>query len=320
MIKRVLQGYEAKEALIKGMEMAAAAVCSTLGPRGFTVVSESQYGSHKITMDGVTVVNELAFKKPYNIGADLLKEAAGRSDSKAGDGTTTTTLLAYMIALEGFKSVRAGMNPMDLKRGIDKGVHKVVEKLQSMSRKVDSSKEIVQVATISSNGDKMIGEKLAEAFQAVGKHGVITVEEDSKKDNFESRIVPGMNFDRGYLSMHFVNNQEKKICELEKPYILLIDKKITNIQQIIAILEAIVKEGRPLLIIAEDVESEALATLIFNKIRGGLQVVAVKAPGFGEKKTQMLEDIAILTGGQVVSEAMGQKLEEISKECLGSAK
>ena len=320
MSKIILHGNKAKEAILAGMEKAAKAVGVTLGPCGYTVVID-QFGSPKITKDGVSVIKKLELDTPEeNIGLKLLQEAAKKSDDSAGDGTTTTTVLAYNLSAEGFKHVRSGMNPMDIRRGMEKATDAVIGFIKKQSQKVDNIDKIRQVATISANGDKQIGDKLAEAFEAVGQNGVVTVEEGNKQNSFESKVVKGMNFDRGYLSPYFVTNGERMLCEFESPYILIVEKKLNNIQTIIPLLEAVMKSGKPLVVIAEDVEGEALTTLIVNKLRGGLKVAAVKAPGFGDRRKAMMEDIAIVTGATVISEDLGHKLEDVTLQQLGTAK
>ena len=319
--KDISMGNDARGRLLKGIRTAELAVGSTLGPRGRTVVIAKSYGSPKITKDGVTVAKEIQLSDPFeNLGVQVLKEAASKSNDNAGDGTTTTTVLTRAIAEEGVKAVAAGMNPMDLRRGIESATAAVVDEIKKMSKKISSSEEIAQVATISANGDSDIGQKVADAFEKVGKDGVVTVEEANKSDTFEVEVVQGMNFDRGYLSPYFVTNSEKMTTELENPYVLIFEKKISNIQQILPLLESVVQSNKPLLLIAEDVEGEALATLVVNKIRGGLKVAAVKAPGFGDRRKAMLEDIAMITGGQMVSEDLGHKLENVKIGDLGTAK
>jgi len=317
--KKVIHGSAARVEFLKGVNILADAVKVTLGPKGRNVVIDKSFGSPKITKDGVTVAKEITLKNKFqNMGAQLVKEVASKAGDNAGDGTTTATVLAQSIILEGIKSVAAGLNPMDLKRGIDLAVEVAIKDIESRSKPVKGKNEIAQVATISANGDKEIGEKIAEAMERVGKEGVITVEE-GKGFEFELEVVEGMQFDRGYLSPYFVTNPEKMVAELENAYILFFDKKLTGLQQLLPILEAVAQSGRPLLIIAEDVEGEALATLVVNKLRGGLKVAAVKAPGFGDRRKSMLEDIAILTGGQVISEEIGIKLESVTLDMLGKA-
>ena len=290
--KKIIHGSAARAEFLKGVNILADAVKVTLGPKGRNVVIDKSFGSPKITKDGVTVAKEITLKNKFqNMGAQLVKEVASKAGDNAGDGTTTATVLAQSIILEGIKSVAAGLNPMDLKRGIDLAVEATIKDIQARSKPVKGKQEIAQVATISANGDKEIGEKIAEAMERVGKEGVITVEE-GKGFEFELEVVEGMQFDRGYLSPYFVTNPEKMIAELENAYILFYDKKLTGLQQLLPVLEAVAQSGRPLLIIAEDVEGEALATLVVNKLRGGLKVAAVKAPGFGDRRKAMLEDIA----------------------------
>ena len=318
--KDIMFGTDARAKMLKGVETLAKTVKVTLGPKGRNVVLDKSYGVPKITKDGVSVAKEVELADKFeNMGAQLVKEVAQKTADKAGDGTTTATVLAEAIIREGCKAVAAGMNPMDLKRGIDMAVEAVVEDVKSRSKDIKTSEEIAQVGTISANGDRSIGEYLARAMEKVGNEGVITVE-DAKGLETELDVVEGMQFDRGYLSPYFITNAEKMICEYENPYILLYDQKISNLQPLIPVLEAVVQSGRPLLIVAEDIEGEALATLVVNRLRGGLKVCAVKAPGFGDRRKAMLQDIAILTGGQVISEELGMKLENITLEYLGSAK
>lgn len=318
--KDIMFGTDARAKMLKGVETLAKTVKVTLGPKGRNVVLDKSYGAPKITKDGVSVAKEVELADKFeNMGAQLVKEVAQKTADKAGDGTTTATVLAEAIIREGCKAVAAGMNPMDLKRGIDMAVEAVVEDVKSRSKDIKTSEEIAQVGTISANGDRSIGEYLARAMEKVGNEGVITVE-DAKGLETELDVVEGMQFDRGYLSPYFITNAEKMICEYENPYILLYDQKISNLQPLIPVLEAVVQSGRPLLIVAEDIEGEALATLVVNRLRGGLKVCAVKAPGFGDRRKAMLQDIAILTGGQVISEELGMKLENITLEYLGSAK
>lgn len=318
--KQLEFGAKAREHILVGVDKLANAVKVTLGPKGRNVVLEKSFGAPRITKDGVTVAKEIVLENKFqNMGAQMIREVASKTNDVAGDGTTTSTVLAQSIFKEGVKAVAAGMNPMDLKRGIDLAVEKIVEEIKKKSKKVSSKAQIAQVATISANGDKEIGEKLAEAMEKVGNEGVITVEE-AKGLEFEIDIVEGMQFDRGYLSPYFVTNAEKMIVELDNPYILLFEKKLSGLQQMLPVLESVVQSGRPLLIIAEDVEGEALATLVVNKLRGGLKVAAVKAPGFGDRRKAMLEDIATLTDGQVISEDLGMKLENITLQQLGKAK
>ena len=313
-------GTDARAKMLKGVETLAKAVKVTLGPKGRNVVLDKSYGAPKITKDGVSVAKEVELPNKFeNMGAQLIKEVAQKTADKAGDGTTTATVLAEAIIREGCKAVAAGMNPMDLKRGIDMAVEAVVTDIKSRSKDIKTSEEIAQVGTISANGDRSIGEYLAQAMEKVGNEGVITVE-DAKGLETELDVVEGMQFDRGYLSPYFVTNPDKMTCEYENPYIMLYDQKISNLQPMISILEAVVQTGRPLLIIAEDIEGEALATLVVNRIRGGLKVCAVKAPGFGDRRKAMLQDIAILTGGQVISEELGMKIENVTLDMLGTAK
>jgi chaperonin GroEL len=319
-VKDILVGSKIREKMLKGIYTTADVAGVTLGPRGRCVIIDKAYGAPKITKDGVTVVKELELGDKFeNLGVQLLKEAASKSNDNAGDGTTTTTVLAAALSRECAKKVAAGFNPMDLRRGVETATKAVVQEIQKNSQTIKSSSEIAQVATISANGDKSIGEMLAQAFDKVGKDGVITVEEAKSSSDLELEVVEGLNFDRGYLSPYFVTNSEKMICEMDKPFVLIYEKKISNIQQMLPLLEAVVQSGRPLFIIAEDVEGEALATLVVNKIRGGLKVAAVKAPGFGDRRKAMLEDIAIVTGGQLISEDLGHKLENVGLEHLGSA-
>ncbi|MBK9079742.1 MAG: chaperonin GroEL [Hyphomicrobium sp.] len=317
--KDVKFGQDARERMLRGVDILANAVKVTLGPKGRNVVIEKSFGAPRITKDGVTVAKEIELEDKFeNMGAQMLKEVASKTADLAGDGTTTATVLAQAIVREGAKSVAAGSNPMDLKRGIDVAVATVVAELKANSKKVTKD-QIAQVGTISANGDEVVGKKIAEAMEKVGSEGVITVEE-SKTMEFELEVVEGMQFDRGYLSPYFITNAEKMITELESPYILINEKKLSNLQAMLPVLEAVVQSGKPLLIIAEDVEGEALATLVVNKLRGGLKVAAVKAPGFGDRRKAMLEDIAILTGGTVISEDLGIKLETVTLNMLGRAK
>ena len=318
--KDVKHSAEARERLMHGVDILADAVKVTLGPKGRNVVLDKSFGAPRITKDGVTVAKDIELKDKFeNMGAQMVKEVASRTSDEAGDGTTTATVLAQSIAREGMKAVAAGMNPMDLKRGIELAVDSVVGDVQKRSRKIQGHNEIAQVGTISANGDREVGDILAEAMEKVGNEGVITVEE-AKGLATELDVVEGMQFDRGYLSPYFVTNAEKMQAELEDPYILLHEKKLSNLQAMLPLLEAVVQTSKPLLIIAEDVEGEALATLVVNKLRGGLKIAAVKAPGFGDRRKAMLEDIAILTGGQVISEDLGIKLESVTLDMLGSAK
>ena len=318
--KEIMFGVDARAKMLRGVDTLADTVKVTLGPKGRNVVLSKQYGAPKITKDGVSVAKEIELADKFeNMGASMVREVASKSADVAGDGTTTATVLAQAIIREGCKAVAAGMNPMDLKRGIDMAVEAVVEDVKSRSKKVSTSEEIAQVGTISANGDRSIGEYIAHAMQKVGNEGVITVE-DAKGMETELDVVEGMQFDRGYLSPYFITNPEKMTADLENPYILINDGKLSNLQAMIPVLEAVIQTGRPLLIIAEDVEGEALATLVVNKLRGGLKVAAVKAPGFGDRRKAMLEDIAILTGGQVISAEVGIKLEEVTLDMLGGAK
>ena len=319
-VKEIKFGSDARAKMLKGVEILAKTVKVTLGPKGRNVILDKSYGAPKITKDGVSVAKEIELADKFeNMGAQLVKEVAQKTADKAGDGTTTATVLAEAIINEGCKAVAAGMNPMDLKRGIDMAVDAVVADVKSRSKAIKTSEEIAQVGTISANGDRTIGEYLAQAMEKVGNEGVITVE-DAKGLETELEVVEGMQFDRGYLSPYFVTNPEKMNCEFDNPYILLYDKKLSNLQAMIPVLEAVVQSSRPLLIIAEDIEGEALATLVVNRIRGGLKVCAVKAPGFGDRRKAMLEDIAILTGGQVISEDLGMKLENVTLADLGTCK
>ena len=318
--KDVKFGRDARERILKGVNTLADAVKVTLGPKGRNVVLDKSFGAPRITKDGVSVAKEIELKDKFeNMGAQMLREVASKTNDVAGDGTTTATVLAQAIVKEGMKSVSAGMNPMDLKRGIDQAVLAVVADLKKRSKDVKGSDEIAQVGIISANGDREVGEKIAEAMEKVGKEGVITVEE-AKGLDFELDVVEGMQFDRGYLSPYFITNPDKMVAELDNPYILIHEKKLTNLQPLLPILEAVVQAGRPLLIIAEDIEGEALATLVVNKLRGGLKIAAVKAPGFGDRRKAMLEDIAILTKGEMISEDLGIKLESVTLNMLGEAK
>jgi chaperonin GroEL len=318
--KDVKFSQDARERMLRGVDILANAVKVTLGPKGRNVVIEKSFGAPRITKDGVTVAKEIELEDKFeNMGAQMLKEVASKTADLAGDGTTTATVLAQAIVKEGAKSVAAGANPMDLKRGVDIAVQAVVDELKAKAKKVTSNDEIAQVGTISANGDKEIGAKIAEAMKKVGNEGVITVEE-SKSLETELDVVEGMQFDRGYLSPYFITNADKMVAELESPYILIHEKKLSGLQAMLPVLEAVVQTGKPLLIIAEDVEGEALATLVVNKLRGGLKVAAVKAPGFGDRRKAMLEDIAILTGGTVISEDLGIKLETVTLDMLGRAK
>ncbi|OEC96158.1 MULTISPECIES: chaperonin GroEL [unclassified Rhizobium] len=318
--KEVKFHTDARERMLRGVDVLANAVKVTLGPKGRNVVIDKSFGAPRITKDGVTVAKEIELEDKFeNMGAQMLREVASKTNDLAGDGTTTATVLAQAIVKEGAKAVASGMNPMDLKRGIDLGVDAVVAELKTNARKISNNAEIAQVGTISANGDAEIGRYLAEAMQKVGNEGVITVEE-AKTAETELEVVEGMQFDRGYLSPYFVTNADKMRVEFEDPYILIHEKKLSNLQSLLPILEAVVQTGKPLLIIAEDVEGEALATLVVNKLRGGLKIAAVKAPGFGDRRKAMLEDIAILTGGTVISEDLGIKLENVTLDMLGRAK
>jgi chaperonin GroEL len=311
---------DSRDRMLRGVNILANAVKVTLGPKGRNVVIEKSFGAPRSTKDGVSVAKEIELEDRFeNLGAQLIREVASKTNDKAGDGTTTATVLAQAIVVEGLKSVAAGMNPMDLKRGIDKAVIKVVGEIKSTSKKVTTNEEIAQVGTISANGDKDVGQMIAQAMEKVGNEGVITVEE-AKSLETELDVVEGMQFDRGYLSPYFITNADKMEVVLEDAQILLFEKKLSSLQPLLPVLEAVVQSGRPLLIIAEDVEGEALATLVVNKLRGGLKVAAVKAPGFGDRRKAMLEDLAILTGGQVISEDLGIKLESVSLDMLGRAK
>jgi chaperonin GroEL len=318
--KDVKFGADARERMLRGVDILADAVKVTLGPKGRNVVIEKSFGAPRSTKDGVTVAKEIELADKFeNMGAQMVREVASKTNDAAGDGTTTATVLAQSIVREGSKSVAAGMNPMDLKRGVEKAVEAVIADLKKRSKKVKSNDEIRQVGTISANGDTTVGKMIAEAMAKVGNEGVITVEEAKSLDT-ELEVVEGMQFDRGYISPYFVTNAEKMMAELEDPYILIHEKKLSSLQPMLPILEAVVQGGRPLIIIAEEVEGEALATLVVNKLRGGLKVAAVKAPGFGDRRKAMLEDIAIVTGGQVISEDLGIKLENVKLNSLGTAK
>ena len=318
--KEVKFSQDARERMLRGVDILANAVKVTLGPKGRNVVLEKSFGAPRITKDGVTVAKEIELEDKFeNMGAQMLREVASKTADEAGDGTTTATVLAQAIVREGAKSVAAGSNPMDLKRGVDLAVSKVIEALKEKSKKVTSNEEIAQVGTISANGDQEIGRFISEAMQKVGNDGVITVEE-AKSLGTELEVVEGMQFDRGYISPYFITDADKMRVELENPYILIDEKKLSNLQSMLPLLEAVVQSGRPLLIIAEDVEGEALATLVVNKLRGGLKVAAVKAPGFGDRRKAMLQDIAVLTGGQVISEDLGIKLDNVTLDMLGQAK
>src|SRR5215467_2820231 len=311
---------DARERMLRGVDILTNAVKVTLGPKGRNVVLDKSFGAPRITKDGVTVAKEIELEDKFeNMGAQMVREVASKTSDEAGDGTTTATLLAHGIVREGAKAVAAGSNPMDLKRGIDLAVNAVIQELKHKSKKVTSSEEIAQVGTISANGDRTVGQEIAKAMQKVGNEGVITVEE-AKSLETETEIVEGMQFDRGYISPYFITNAEKMVAELEDPYILIYEKKLSGLQALLPLLERVVQAGRPLLVIAEDVEGEALATLVVNKLRGGLKVAAVKAPGFGDRRKAMLEDIAVLSNGQVISEDLGIKLENVSLDMLGKAK
>src|SRR5919202_2091705 len=318
--KDVKFSSDARDKMLRGVDILANAVKVTLGPKGRNVVIEKSFGAPRVTKDGVTVAKEIELQDKFeNMGAQMVREVASKTSDVAGDGTTTATVLAQAIVREGAKSVAAGMNPMDLKRGIDKAVAVVVEELQKNTRKINTSAEVAQVGSVSANGDREIGEMIAKAMEKVGNEGVITVEE-AKSVATELDVVEGMQFDRGYVSPYFITNAEKMIAEMDNPYLLIFEKKLSQLQPMLPLLEAVVQSGRPLVIIAEDVEGEAPATLVVNKLRGGLKVAAVKAPGFGDRRKAMLEDIAILTGGTVVSEDLGIKLENVKLNDLGRAK
>ena len=318
--KEIKFASDARDRMLRGVELLNNAVKVTLGPKGRNVVINKAYGAPRITKDGVTVAKEIELEDKFeNMGAQMVREVASKTNDLAGDGTTTATVLAASILREGAKLVAAGMNPMDLKRGIDLAVAAVVKDIQARAKKVKSSEEIAQVGTIAANGDETVGKMIAKAMEKVGNEGVITVEE-AKTAETELDVVEGMQFDRGYLSPYFVTNAEKMRVELEDPYVLIHEKKLGNLQAMLPILEAVVQNGKPLLIISEDVEGEALATLVVNKLRGGLKVAAVKAPGFGDRRKAMLEDIAVLTAGQMISEDLGIKLENVTIDMLGRAK
>ncbi|MGD9478278.1 chaperonin GroEL [Shinella sp. G-2] len=318
--KEVKFGRSAREKMLRGVDILADAVKVTLGPKGRNVVIDKSFGAPRITKDGVSVAKEIELEDKFeNMGAQMVREVASKTNDIAGDGTTTATVLAQAIVREGSKAVAAGMNPMDLKRGIDLAVAEVVKDLQAKAKKINTSEEVAQVGTISANGERQIGLDIAEAMQRVGNEGVITVEE-AKTAETELEVVEGMQFDRGYLSPYFVTNPEKMVADLEDAFILLHEKKLSNLQAMLPVLEAVVQTGKPLVIVAEDVEGEALATLVVNKLRGGLKIAAVKAPGFGDRRKAMLEDIAILTGGTVISEDLGIKLENVTLDMLGRAK
>jgi len=318
--KEVRFSADARERMLRGVDILANAVKVTLGPKGRNVVIDKSFGAPRTTKDGVTVAKEVELEDKFeNMGAQMVREVASKTNDVAGDGTTTACVLAQAIVREGAKAVAAGMNPMDVKRGVDQAVHAAIEDIKKRSKKVKGSEEISQVGTISANGERDIGAMIANAMQKVGNEGVITVEEAKSLDT-ELEVVEGMQFDRGYLSPYFITNADKMVAELEEPYILLYEKKLSNLQAMLPILESVVQSGRPLLIVAEDVEGEALATLVVNKLRGGLKVAAVKAPGFGDRRKAMLEDIAVLTGGQLISEELGIKLENVTLDMLGRAK
>jgi chaperonin GroEL len=320
MAKEVKFGTDARERMLRGVEILADAVRVTLGPKGRNVILDKSFGAPRITKDGVSVAKEIELTDKFeNMGAQMVREVASKTSDIAGDGTTTATVLAHSIVKEGVKAVAAGMNPMDLKRGIDMAVQAVTEDVKKRSRPVSTNEEIAQVGTISANGDLAVGKMIAQAMEKVGNEGVITVEE-AKSLETELDVVEGMQFDRGYLSPYFITNAEKMVCEMENPYILLHEKKLGGLQPLLPVLETVVQSGRPLLILSEDVEGEALATLVVNKLRGGLKVAAVKAPGFGDRRKAMLEDIAAVTGGQVISEDLGIKLENVTIAMLGTAK
>ena len=318
--KDVRFSSDARAKMLRGVDILADAVKVTLGPKGRNVVIDKSFGAPRITKDGVTVAKEIELEDKFeNMGAQMVREVASKTNDKAGDGTTTATVLAQAIVREGAKYVAAGMNPMDLKRGVDLAVTAALEDIKSRAKKINSSDEVAQVGTISSNGDKSIGDMIAQAMQKVGNEGVITVEE-AKTAETELDVVEGMQFDRGYLSPYFITNAEKMVAELDEPYILIHEKKLSSLQAMLPVLEAVVQTGKPLVIVAEDIEGEALATLVVNKLRGGLKVAAVKAPGFGDRRKAMLEDIAVLTQGQMISEELGIKLESVTLAMLGRAK
>jgi chaperonin GroEL len=318
--KDVRFSTDARDKMLHGVDILANAVKVTLGPKGRNVVLDKSYGAPRVTKDGVTVAKEIELEDKFeNMGAQMLREVASKTSDIAGDGTTTATVLAQAIVKEGIKLVAAGMNPMDLKRGIDLAVGEVVKDIARQAKKVKSSEEIAQVGTVAANGEKAIGQMIAKAMQKVGNEGVITVEE-AKSFESELEVVEGMQFDRGYISPYFITNAEKMMAELESPYILIYEKKLSNMQSLLPLLETVVQAGKPLLVIAEDVEGEALATLVVNKLRGGLKVAAVKAPGFGDRRKAMLQDIAVLTGGELISEDLGIKLENVTVQMLGRAK
>ena len=311
--KEIKFNTDARDRMMKGVTILTDAVKVTLGPKGRTVILDKSFGAPRVTKDGVTVAKEIELADKFeNMGAQMVREVASRTADEAGDGTTTATILAHSIIREGLKSVAAGMNPMDLKRGVDMAVRKVVEEIEAMSRPVKDSDEIAQVGTISANGDAAIGRQIADAMQKVGNEGVITVEENKGLET-ETEVVEGMQFDRGYLSPYFITNADKMVSEMEDVLILLHEKKLSSLQPMVPLLETVIQSGKPLLIVSEDVEGEALATLVVNKLRGGLKIAAVKAPGFGDRRKAMLQDLAILTGGQVISEDLGMKLENVGK-------
>ncbi len=318
--KDVYFGDEARSHMLRGVNVLADAVKTTLGPKGRNAILDKSFGAPTVTKDGVSVAKEIELEDKFeNMGAQMVKEVASRTNDEAGDGTTTATVLAQAIVKEGLKQVAAGLNPMDLKRGIDVAVAKVVDHIKNAARDVKDSDEVAQVGTISANGEAEIGRQIADAMQKVGNDGVITVEENKGLET-ETEVVEGMQFDRGYLSPYFVTNPDKMVAELDDALILLHEKKLSSLQPMVPLLEAVIQSQKPLLIIAEDVEGEALATLVVNKLRGGLKIAAVKAPGFGDRRKAMLQDIAILTGGQVISEDLGMKLENVTMDMLGSAK
>src|SRR6187397_2448088 len=318
--KEVKFGVDARDKMLRGVDILANAVKITLGPKGRNVILDKSYGAPRVTKDGVTVAKEIELEDKFeNMGAQMVREVASKTSDIAGNGTTTATVLAQSIVKEGVKLVAAGMNPMDLKRGIDLAVGEVVKDIARQAKKVKSSEEIAQVGTVAANGEKEIGQMIAKAMQKVGNEGVITVEE-AKSLESELEVVEGMQFDRGYISPYFITNAEKMVAELENPYILINEKKLSNLQSLLPLLEAVVQTGKPLVIIAEDVEGEALATLVVNRLRGGLKVAAVKAPGFGDRRKAMLQDIAILTKGEMISEDLGIKLENVTVAMLGEAK
>ena len=318
--KEIKFNTDARDRMMKGVTILTDAVKVTLGPKGRTVILDKSFGAPRVTKDGVTVAKEIELADKFeNMGAQMVREVASRTADEAGDGTTTATILAHAITREGLKSVAAGMNPMDVKRGVDAAVRKVVEEIEAMSRPVKDSDEIAQVGTISANGDAAVGRQIADAMQRVGNEGVITVEE-AKGLETELEVVEGMQFDRGYLSPYFITNADKMVSEMEDVLILLHEKKLSSLQPMVPLLETVIQSGKPLLIVSEDVEGEALATLVVNKLRGGLKIAAVKAPGFGDRRKAMLQDLAVLTGGQVISEDLGMKLENVGIDMLGSAK